>query len=77
MKNPKNLALYIFKKKDIVDQFYPLFQKKFSHYSLNVLKIHESDLQKFPNKQSQKQLTEINKHSLPDKRVALEKNCKN
>ena len=77
MKNPKNVALYIFKKKDIVDQFYPLFQKKFSHYSLNVLKIHESDLQKFPNKQSQKQLTEINKHSLPNKRVALGKNFKN
>ena len=77
MKNPKNVALYIFKKKDIVDRFYPLFQKKFSHYRLNALKIHESDLQKFPNKQSQKQLTEINKHSLPNKRVALGKNCKN
>ena len=71
MKNPKNVALYIFKKKEIVDQFYPLFQKKFSHYSLNVLKIHESDLQKFSNKETQKQLTEINKHSLPNKRVAL------
>ena len=77
MKNSKNVALYIFKKKDIVDQFYPLFQKKFSHYSLNVLKIHESDLKKFLNNQSQKQLTELNKHSLPNKRVALGKNCKN
>ena len=77
MKYPKNVALYIFKKKDIVDQFYPLFQKKFSHYSLNVLKIHESDLQTFPNKKSQKQLTEIDKHSLPNKRVALGKKCKN
>ena len=75
MKNPKNVALYIFKEKDIVDQFYPLFQKKFSHHSLNISKIHKSDLQKF--KQSQKQLTEINKHSLPNKRVALGKNCKN
>ena len=77
MKNPKHIALYIFKKKDNFDQFYPLFQKKFLHYNLNVLKIHESDLQKFPNKQSEKQLTEIKKHSLPNKRVALRKNCKN
>ena len=50
MKNPKNVALYIFKKKVIVDQFYPLFQKKFSHFSLNVWKINESDLQDFLDK---------------------------
>ena len=77
MKNPTHIALYIFKKKDNFDQFYPLFQKKFLHYSLNVLKIHKTDLQKSLNKQSQKQLTQINKHSLPNKRVALGKNCKN
>ena len=44
MKNPKNVALDISKKKDIADKFYPLFQKKFSHFSLNVWKVNESEL---------------------------------
>ena len=72
MKNPTHIALYIFKKTDNFDQFYPLFQKKFLHYSLNALKIHESDLQKSLNKQNQKQLPEIDKRSLPNKQVAKE-----
>ena len=76
MKNPSNVAPNIFKKKDIVDQFYLLFQKKFPHHNHNVLKINESDHQKFLNECSQNQLIEINKHSLPNKRVALGKNCK-
>ena len=50
MKNLKKVALKIFKKKEIVEQFYLLFQNKFSHCSLNVLKINKSDLQNFLDK---------------------------
>ena len=75
-KTLKKVTPNIFLKREIVDQSYLLSQKKFSHHSLNVLKINESDFKNFLNKWSKKQLIEINKHSLPNKRVALGKNCR-